>query len=119
MNRILKELTYRVHLTRHAEKRMKERLPGMKGVRRRERMAQAAYDDGTRIKESSGAERAHLRRFCKDAPGYENYDFVLYMDTVFIFDDNNLVTVLPYDRSFCRIQEHHRAKSHRKVDRIS
>lgn len=100
-----------VYVSAHADKRIKERLPGMKSAKRRRTIAEEAYIHGVRIADSKGAEHAYIARCTKDNPEYAGRDLVLYADRVFVFDGVRLVTMLPCCDGLRRRIEYNRSKS--------
>ncbi len=102
-----------IFITEHAKKRMKERLPGMKSDRRRQRMAQVAYHEGTSLSDADGAAERYLKCYKKEEVAYADRTLILYADAVFVFDDERLVTVLPYNPAFQKRLERNRSKHNR------
>ena len=103
-----------VYVSAHADKRIKERLPGMKSAKRCRTIAEEAYIYGVRIAASKGAEHAYIARCTKENPEYAGRDLVLYADRVFVFDGVRLVTMLPCCEGLRRRIECSRSKSRRR-----
>ena len=104
-----------ISISKHANERMKERLPGMKSAARRYETACKAFFCGARQDSCRGAEAAYLASCIKQEPEYFCRDLLLYMDRIFVFEGNTLVTVLPCDEKFGRRLQKNRAKSHRRA----
>ena len=104
------EILERVWITKHANKRMKERIPRMKSRKRRMDTAQRAYLQGIRFTNATGSQRARILRYQGEHP---IKDIVLYIGMAFIFDGGNLITVL-YDEGLpVRNKGYNRAKERR------
>lgn len=102
-------------VTRHADQRIKERIPGMKSAGRRAALAQAAWDFGVRLGEGNRVQEEYLRERKAKALIYEEYkgrEGVIYRDHMFIFAGDRLITVFPRDE-FAVKAERVRAKAHR------
>lgn len=101
-------------VTAHANMRIKERLAGMKSPRRRQELAWNAYNNGVRLEDSKGVERAYMLQYKKETADYANRELVLYNDRVFVFDGNRVVTMLPADPKYIRLLERIRRKKNKR-----
>lgn len=109
---MIREDLNRVWVTKHANKRMKERIPKMKSRQRRLDTAQRAYLQGIRFANATGSQQARILRYQGE---YPIKDIVLYIGMVFIFDGGNLVTVL-YDKGLpIQNKGYNRAREHRNA----
>ena len=104
-------------ISAHARERMKERLNGMKSQDRRQRVAWDAYMTGIRYEEATGIDKKCLLSARADMAENEGKDLALYMDSIFVFANNILVTVLPRKKCFERSMRGKRAKRNRAIDR--
>lgn len=104
-------------ITKHAERRIKERVPGMKSESKRAAFVADAMARGVRQAESRGAGAAYLRHRKEIAAECEEYagrDMVLYREYIFVLEGGTLITVLPRSADYGRRMERERAK-HRRV----
>lgn len=104
----------KVEMSFHAAVRMKERL-GIKSESKRQKLADAAYERGVRLKDSMGAERAYILKHTKEKN--DNREMVLFADRIFVFAGITLVTVLPREEKYGRRLEATRAKRHRREEK--
>lgn len=103
-------------ITKHAERRIKERVPGMKSESKRAAFVADAMARGVRQAESRGAGAAYLRHRKEIAAECEEYagrDMVLYRDYIFVLEGGTLITVLPRSLDYGRRMERERAKRRR------
>ena len=106
-----------IAITKHADKRIKERVPGMKSAEKRMAFAECAWRLGVHRGEAGAAADAYLGRREEAAEAfadeYAGRDVVLYRDFLFVFEEALLITVLPRDEAYCRRLERERAKQRR------
>lgn len=103
-------------ITKHAERRIKERVPGMKSESKRAAFVADAMARGVRQAESRGAGAAYLRHRKEIAAECEEYagrDMVLYREYIFVLEGGTLITVLPRSSDYGRRMERERAKRRR------
>lgn len=105
-----------VHITRHAHKRIKERIPGMKSARRRVETVIKAFTEGVRYCNGTGSQRARLRRYFQAHPEDSEEDIVLYGGMIYVFQGANLVTVLFDVPKSAQKKKYARAKLSRDVE---
>ena len=98
----------------YTDERIKESLAGMKSPRRRQELAWNAYNNGVRLQDSKGVERAYMLQYKKETAEYANRELVLYNDRVFVFDGNRVVTMLPADPKYIRLLERIRRKKNKR-----
>ena len=95
-----------IAITKHADKRIKERVPGMKSAEKRMAFAECAWRLGVHRGEAGAAADAYLGRREEAAEAfadeYAGRDVVLYRDFLFVFEEALLITVLPRDEAYCR-----------------
>ena len=104
-----------VRITKHANRRMKERISGMKSLRRRLGTAVKAYQMGVRYANGTGSQRARiLRYYSKNDPSGDK-DIALYRDMVYIFSNGNLITVLCDEKHSVHNKGYNRAKERSKI----
>ena len=104
-------------ITKHAERRIKERVPGMKSESKRAAFVENAVVYGIRLEGSSGAGAAYLRHKQALSAEYAEYagrDLLLYREYIFVMEAGTLITVLPRSCDYGRRMERERAK-HRRV----
>ncbi len=104
-------------ITKHAERRIKERVPGMKSESKRAAFVENAVVYGIRLEGSSGAGAAYLRHKQALSAEYAEYagrDLLLYREYIFVMEVGTLITVLPRSLDYGRRMERERAK-HRRV----
>lgn len=104
-----------VYVTNHANKRIKERLPKMKSAKRRMAIAEEAFNNGIRFDASKGPERQYIKKCMKDKPEYKGYEYVLYALRIFVFNDGNLITILPCENQIKRRIESVYRKKNRQI----
>lgn len=90
-----------IAITKHADKRIKERVLGMKSAEKRMAFAECAWRLGVHRGEAGAAADAYLGRREEAAEAfadeYAGRDVVLYRDFLFVFEEALLITVLPRD----------------------
>lgn len=88
----------KIEITRHAEQRMRERL----GINKKsiERIAQRAFDEGIKHSETKG----NLNKWVTSVyfKNESANNIRIYGNTLFIFDDNKLVTVYYIPRNLTK-----------------
>ena len=103
-------------ISRHADKRIKERIPGMKSAEKRAELVGKAWTEGIRLGEGNRAEEAYLLDRAASELVYREYagrEGVIYRDFMFIFEGDHLVTVFPRKSEFAKREERIRAKQRR------
>lgn len=103
-------------ITKHAERRIKERVPGMKSESKRAAFVENAVVYGIRLEGSSGAGAAYLRHKQALSAEYAEYagrDLLLYREYIFVMEVGTLITVLPRSLDYGRRMERERAKRRR------
>ena len=104
-----------VTITKHAVERIKQRI-GIKNSRGQVVIAENAFLRGIGYDDAVGAERKYIESRIKDEPKYEDREIKLYRDTLFVFQENLLITVLPPDRTFCKkLQAQRHKKNQNKL----
>ncbi len=106
-----------VRITRHANKRMKERISGMKSSKRRFGAAQEAYQKGVRYANGTGAQRARILRYYSKNDPNSDRDIALYQGMAYIFSEGILITVLHDDKRPVHNKGYNRAKERSKIQK--